>query len=301
MVRLSVFAASSGNPSAFAIARRDEQDHAEARSMRIQDSVVLITGASEGIGAACAAAFARRGARLSLVSRSQNKLEALGMKNAVLTAADLLEPSARALAIEKTLAKFGRIDILINNAGVGMYAPAHTAPMADVRRMFELNFFAPLELSQLAAAQMKKQPVADGGRGMIVNIGSIAGKVVLPWFTMYSATKFSLGALTEGLRMELQPHQVRTMLVCPGYVNTKFQAHALAGRPPKAIAGGKRFAISMEDCAEAVARGVERNARTVLTPRLGWAFVAMERMFPALVHSRLAKINSKMDEARGAA
>ncbi|MEO8025635.1 MAG: SDR family NAD(P)-dependent oxidoreductase [Bryobacteraceae bacterium] len=269
--------------------------------MRIQNSVVLITGASEGIGAACAAAFARRGARLSLVSRSQEKLEALGLADAELTAADLLESGARQLAVERTLARFGRIDVLINNAGVGMYAPAHAAPIEDVRRMFELNFFAPLELAQLAAAQMKTQPVTDGARGTIVNVGSIAGKVVLPWLTLYSTTKFALGALTEGLRMELQPHQIRAMLVCPGYVKTRFQAHALAGQPPAAIAGGKRFAIPVDECAEAVVRGVERNARTVLAPRLGWALVAMERMFPSLVHSQLARINSKMDAAKDAA
>jgi len=269
--------------------------------MRIQDRVVLITGASEGIGAECARAFARKGAKLSLVARTKSKLEQLGHPGALITAADLLEPSARNQAIEATIARFGRIDVLVNNAGVGMYAPSHAAPMEDARRMFELNFFAPLELAQLAAAQMKSQTPIEGSRGLIVNVGSIAGKVTLPWFTLYSASKFALGSLTDGLRMELAAHAIRTMVVCPGYVNTQFQAHVLAGRPPAAIAGGKRFAVSVEDCAEAIVRGVERDARTVLTPRIGWLFVAMERMFPALVQSQLAKMNAKMEPVNRAA
>jgi NAD(P)-dependent dehydrogenase (short-subunit alcohol dehydrogenase family) len=152
--------------------------------MRIQDRVVLITGASEGIGAACAEAFAKRGAKLSMVARGLDKLERLGHAGAVLTQGDLLDPAARKTAIENTLARFGRIDILVNNAGVGMYAPSHSAPLDEARRMFELNFFAPLELSQLAAAHMKTQEPVEGARGLIVNVGSIAGKVTLPWFTL---------------------------------------------------------------------------------------------------------------------
>ncbi len=259
--------------------------------MKIKNSVVLITGASEGIGAACAAAFAARGASLSLVARTESKLRQLPYPDALITPADLLEPNARKLAVENTVARFGRIDILVNNAGVGLYAPSHAAPMADARRLFELNFFAPLELAQLAAAQMKSQQPIEGARGMIVNVGSIAGKVTLPWFTLYSATKFALGSLTDGLRMELEEHAIRAMLACPGYVNTRFQSHAIVGRPPPAIAGAKRFAVSMEACAEAIVRGVERDARTVMTPRIGWAIVALERLFPAIVHRRFARIN----------
>src|SRR5206468_11745041 len=109
------------------------------------------------------------------------------------------------------------------------------------------------------------------GEGMIVNIGSIAGKDSLPRFTLYSATTFALGSLTEGLRMELAYNGIRTMIVCPGYVKTGFQGHALVGRPPDRLLKGKKFAITAEQCAQSVARGVERNARTVVTPASGWA------------------------------
>jgi short-subunit dehydrogenase len=125
---------------------------------------------------------------------------------------------------------------------------------------------------------------------MVVNIGSIAGKVPLPWFTLYSATKFALGSLTEGLRTELADDGIKMMVVCPGYVKTGFQEHALVGQPPGRLLKGKKFAITAEQCAEAVARGVERNARTVVTPAIGWALVAAQRLFPSLVQAQMMKI-----------
>lgn len=122
---------------------------------------------------------------------------------------------------------------------------------------------------------------------MIVNMGSIAGKVTLPWFTLYSATKYALGSLTEGLRMELAGDGIRTMIVCPGYVKTDFQSHALVGRPPDRL---WRIAITPEQCAHAVARGVVRNARTVVTPAIAWLFIALQRLFPALVETQMRRI-----------
>jgi hypothetical protein len=187
--------------------------------------------------------------------------------------------------VERTIERFGRIDILINNAGIGLYAPAWKAPPDEAHAMFELNFFAPLAMIQLVTPHMRQRR-----SGTIVNIGSIAGKVTLPWFTLYSATKFALGALTEGLRMELAGDGIRTMVVCPGYVKTDFQAHALVGQAPNRLLKGRKFAITPEQCAEAVARGVERDARTVVTPRSGWALIALQRLFPTLVERQMTKI-----------
>jgi short-subunit dehydrogenase len=253
--------------------------------MRIDGKVVLITGASGGIGGACAREFARRGARLSLVARSEDKLKEVAGADALVTAGDLTSAEVRRSLVERTLERFGTIDILINNAGVGLYAPAWKAPLDEAHAMFELNFFASLAMIQLVAPHMRERR-----SGMIVNIGSIAGKVTLPWFTLYSATKFALGALTEGLRMELADAGIRTMIVCPGYVKTDFQNHALVGRPPDRLLKGRMFAITPEQCAEAVARGVVRDTRTVVTPAIGWALVALQRLFPSLVEMQMRKI-----------
>jgi short-subunit dehydrogenase len=253
--------------------------------MRIEGKVVLITGASEGIGAACAREFRKRGARLSLTARSENKLIEAGGADAAVTAGDITDPDIRRRVVDRTMERFGAIDILVNNAGIGLYAPAWKAPPDEAHAMFELNFFAPLAMIQLVVPHMRERR-----SGMVVNIGSIAGKVTLPWFTLYSATKFALGALTEGLRMELAADGIGAMIVCPGYVKTGFQGHALVGRPPDRLLKGKKFAITAEQCAEAVARGVERDARTVVTPVSGWALIAAQRLFPSLVEAQMKKI-----------
>jgi len=260
--------------------------------MRIKGSVVLITGASQGIGAACARAFADRGARLSLVARNAEKLRQVGGSEAVRTAGDITVDEVRRQVVKRTLDHFGDIDILINNAGMGLYSPAWSAPDEAARQLFELNLFAPLALTQLVVPYMR-----DRRRGMIVNIGSIAGKMTLPWFTLYSVSKYALGSLTDGLRMELKPHGIHAMTVCPGYVKTDFQAHALGSTPPDPVMKGRRFAITAEACADAIARGVERDARTVVVPRIGWILVALNRLFPGIVESRLAAINRDRDAA----
>jgi short-subunit dehydrogenase len=108
--------------------------------------------------------------------------------------------------------------------------------------------------------------------------------------TMYSSTKFALGALTSALRMELRADGIQMMTVCPGYVNTPFHDHAI-GTPPARIAGAKPFAISARRCAEAIARGAERDARIVVTPGIGWLLVWLQRFFPSVVDSRLSSLS----------
>lgn len=260
--------------------------------MQIQGRVVLITGASEGIGAACARAFQSRGARLSLIARHGEKLATVGGADALRTAGDITSDETRRNVVARTVEQFGGIDILINNAGVGLYSTAWSAPMPDARRLFELNLFAPLALTQLVVPYMQERR-----RGAIVNISSVAGKVTLPWFTLYSVSKFALCSLTDGLRGELKPYGIRAINVCPGYVKTDFQDHALGTRPPDLIRKGRQFAITADQCAEAIARGVERDARTVMVPLIGWVLVALSRLFPATVESRLAAINQSRASA----
>ncbi len=254
--------------------------------MRIDGKVVLITGASEGIGAACAREFAASGAKLSLIARNEEGLRQAGGPDALVTAGDLTSDEARRRAVDRTLERYGRIDILINNAGVGIYQPSWEMPLEEARYLMELNFFAPLAMTQLVAPHMRAQH-----SGAIVNVGSIGGKVVLPWMTLYSVTKAALNALTEGQRMELMGSGVRTMIVCPGYVQTGFQKNVRAGHTPEQVQKARRWAISPETCAEAIRRGVERDARTVVTPRSGWLLVLAMRLFPSIVEGRMAKIN----------
>ena len=254
--------------------------------MRLEGKVALITGASEGIGAACAAELARAGARLSLTARSESGLRAAANEGTLLTPGDLTSAETRRAVVARTLDRFGTIDLLINNAGTGLYLPSWSTPAEETRALWELNFFALLEMTQLVVPHMRARR-----SGMIVNVSSIAGKVSLPWLTLYSSTKFAVGALTEGMRMELRRDGIRTLLVCPGYVRTAFQQHARGGPAPDAILSGRRFAITAETCATAIRRGIEREARTVVTPRSGWLFILAMRLFPSFVESRMAALN----------
>jgi short-subunit dehydrogenase len=258
--------------------------------MKLRDKVVLLTGASEGIGAASARILRDRGAKLSLVARRREKLEAVGGSDAVVTAGDLCEPATRQRAVEATLERFGRIDVLINNAGVGMYAPGWRSEESEVRRLFELNFFAALSMIQLVVPAMR-----ECGGGTIVNVSSIAGKIALPWFPIYSPSKFALCALTDSMRIELAPDRIHMMAVCPGYVQTRFQKNVLSGEVPPSVWRMRGFAITPEECARALVRGLERDARTVVTPWAGVLAIWASSLFPRISDYILARDYRDLD------
>ncbi len=254
--------------------------------------VVILTGASEGIGAACARAFAARGARLVLNARSEERLQALQLPDARIVAGDITMASTRETLVNQTLADFGRIDILINNAGAGIYWPASISPEEESRRLFELNFFAPYALARLVIPHMRERR-----SGTIVNVSSIAGKITLPWMTVYSATKSALSTVTDGLRMELARDNVHAMSVYPGYVQTEFHKHAIGENPPAVIVSGRRFAITPDRCAADILRGIARRAPSVVTPRWGRAFMAINLLMPRVVEARLNRMNGGMVRA----
>jgi short-subunit dehydrogenase len=250
----------------------------------LNGKVVVVTGASEGIGAHLAAVLRSRGAHLSLIARNENKLAAVAAAGDLVVSGDLTDYSVRRSLISKTVDRWGRIDTLINNAGRGSYYTACTTPLAEARAVFELNFFAPLALTQLAA------PFLRQSRGTLVNVSSIAGQVNLPWLPVYSASKFALAAITSALRTELKRDGVNVMGVFPGYVDTDFQAHAVGPRPPDRIAGARKFAISAGECAEAIVDGITHRKRMVVTPGAGRLLVWANRFFPGFVESRLERV-----------
>jgi short-subunit dehydrogenase len=200
-------------------------------------------------------------------------------------AADLSKPDDAESLVGRALSCYGRIDVLVNNAGVGLYAPFWEADRAAIRNLLEINFLAPLELIRGVLPHMRKQ-----GGGTIVNVSSIAGKIPLPWLTLYSATKAALNFISDGLRMELNDAGIRVVSVCPGYVSTGFAQHVLDGDMPRAVADRKRFTITPEQCAEAIVTGVEKGKRTVVAPASGWLLIALTRLLPKTSHAVLARM-----------
>ena len=247
----------------------------------LQGKVVIVTGASEGIGARLVTALRKRGALLSLVARNEAGLRAIAAPGDLVLPCDLTRDDGRAAIIEKTAERRGRVDVLINNAGRGSYFSPLASPLDDARKLFDLNFFAPFHLAQLAAPWLKKT------KGTIVNVGSIASQISLPWLPVYSASKFALASISSTQRIELRRHGVNVMSVFPGYVDTDFQSHAAGTSPPEVIVKGKRFAVSATECAEAIVQGIEHRRKIVVTPRIGWILVWFNRLFPDFVESRM--------------
>lgn len=243
--------------------------------------VVIVTGASEGIGAELVKLLRARGCRLVLAARNEAKLNALSAAEDVVVAGDLTLDAARANVVRKALERFGGIDVLINNAGRGLYYSASTTPLEEARALFELNFFAPLHLAQLATEPLRRS------RGVIVNVSSIAGQISLPWLPIYSATKFALASLSSSQRSELHRDRVKVLTVFPGYVDTAFQTNAGGSPPPRRVVKGRRFAVSARDCAEAIVRGIERGKTNVVTPRVGWILVWINRLLPRAVEASM--------------
>jgi short-subunit dehydrogenase len=222
-----------------------------------------------------------RGARLVLTSRNDAKIRAAASKDDLIVAGDLTRDATRVSVVEQAAGHFGRIDVLINNAGKGSYHSFSETPLDEARDLFELNFFAPLHLAQLAAPWLRKS------NGTLVNVTSLAGEISLPWLPLYSASKFALASLSSTERMELRRQGVRVMTVFPGYVQTAFQDHASGPRPPASVVKGMRYAITPEQCAAAIVNGIERQKRVVVTPRSGWAAIWANRFFPGWLESRL--------------
>jgi short-subunit dehydrogenase len=239
--------------------------------------VVLITGASEGIGAACARIFQKEGAKVSLLALPSPEFQDSVEPHRLVLAGDITDEAFRKTAVQQTMESFGRIDVLINNVGVGLYAPPSLVDMELAKRVFDVNVFSPLALTQLVISHMRAQR-----SGTIVNIGSVGGRVSLPWAAMYCASKFAVHAVDDSLRRELAGEGIRVMKVCPGIVDTRFREHVLAGKAPGPVENIRRV-VSADQVAVALRRGLRTGARTVYVPAISRAFMLLESISPRLM------------------
>jgi NADP-dependent 3-hydroxy acid dehydrogenase YdfG len=186
--------------------------------------LVVITGASSGIGAATARAFSTAGHPLLLLARREQPMRDLGLPDTMVAAADANDTAAVAAAIERAEAEYGPVDLLINNAGMMALSSVVDQDPAAVQAMFDVNCVAMMKNSQLVLPGMQSR-----GRGTIVNIGSIAGKQLYGDHTVYNGTKYAVHAMTEGLRRENAAHGVRVLLVAPGMVDTNLLSNTGTG------------------------------------------------------------------------
>ncbi|RME18618.1 MAG: SDR family NAD(P)-dependent oxidoreductase [Alphaproteobacteria bacterium] len=177
--------------------------------------VALITGASAGMGYEAAKLFAREGWTVYAAARRLERMEDLKPHGVRPVAMDITRPEDTARVVEQILAEEGRIDVLINNAGFGLYGPVEEVPIDEARYQFEVNLFGLAELTQRVLPHMRAQ-----GSGRIINVSSMGGKVFMPMGAWYHATKHALEALSDSLRLELAPFGIHVSIIEPGGIRT---------------------------------------------------------------------------------
>ncbi|MGW0520022.1 SDR family oxidoreductase [Crossiella sp. NPDC003009] len=182
--------------------------------------LIVITGASSGIGAATARLLSAQGHPLLLLARRLDRLTALGLPDTLCRQADVTDPAAVAEAVREAEALHGPVDAIVNNAGVMLLGTLADQPAAEWERMFEVNV-----KGLLGAIRAVLPGMIERGRGTIVNLGSVAGRKTFPDHTAYVGTKFAVHAMSENLREELAPHGVRVVTIAPGAVDTELLSH----------------------------------------------------------------------------
>jgi NADP-dependent 3-hydroxy acid dehydrogenase YdfG len=238
----------------------------------LQDTVALVTGSSSGIGAATARRLAGEGAAVALVARRRDRLEDLASTirsdggNALVLQADVTDQEQAVAAVERTVSELGRLDTVVNNAGVMLLGAALESPTDEWDRMLALNVHGLLYLTHAAlphlvrAAGDSPREVAD-----LVNISSTAGRVARPGGGVYSLTKFGIAAFAESLRQELITKRVRVSVVEPGSVDTELVSHLREDvREAARSQVGSIEAMRPEDIADAVSYIVTRDRRVAV-------------------------------------
>ncbi|NPA57899.1 MAG: SDR family oxidoreductase [Aquificae bacterium] len=233
---------------------------------------VLITGASKGLGKALAEKFKKEGFTVLGVSRTPVQ--------------DLLDFHIQAdLSREEEVEKVYKtveenrfkIDVLINNAGIGLYESWEKTDMEQLKRLFEINFFTPVRLTKLFLPHLKER------KGTVINVSSVAGKLYVPYMGGYCASKYGLNAFSDSLRAEVMPEGVKVLNLIIGRINTGFSKNAMGSKkPPDTPFGG-----SAEGFAEAVYKAYRKGKREITYPFWYRYFILLAKAFPQL-YDRIA-------------
>jgi short-subunit dehydrogenase len=258
--------------------------------MKAAGKVVVVTGASMGIGEAIAKVFASEGASVVMLSRDAGRAEAARVRlgfpdRTVAFSCDVRNSEEIDRVLALTLHHFKRVDVWVNNAGHGLLDSVAEVDMAACHDMFETNFFGAMSAMQAVIPVMRQQ-----GGGAIINISSVAGHIPLPFHATYSATKFALNAIGKAAGVELKKNNIHLLTVCPGYVRTDFGANAVRGSEIKRVRPSSTVGITAERVADATLNGYLSGKREVIVPWTMHIPVKIYQMFPALVEWAMGRM-----------
>jgi short-subunit dehydrogenase len=258
--------------------------------MELAGKVVVVTGASMGIGEAIAKSFAAQGAGVVMLSRDAGRVESARARvghgeRTLAMACDVRHREEVDRAIGLTMHHFQRIDVWVNNAGHGLLDSVAQMDMAECREMFDTNFFGALGAMQAVIPVMRQQ-----GAGTIINVSSVAGHIPLPFHAAYSATKFALNAIGKAAGVELKKDGIHVLTVCPGYVRTAFAENAVRGSELKKVRPGSVRGITAERVARAALRGYLKQRREVIVPWTMHVPVKIYQLFPGVVEWAMGRM-----------
>lgn len=276
--------------------------------------VAIITGGSRGLGLIIAREIAGRGGKVVIIARQETELERAKIDlakrggEALTIRCDLLDRTQIQSAVAQTIQHFGRIDILINNAGIIEVGPLQHMQREDFERSIQLHLWAPFELMQQVIPEMRKQ-----GGGRIVNIASIGGRIAVPHMAPYSVSKFALVGLSDAFRNELARENIFVTTATPGLMRTGSEIHAKfkgdRAAEYKAFAGSSKMpfaSISAERAAKKIVNACERGQPALIMPLSARFLILAGAMFPSLTARVMQFVNARLaspvgpdgDEAR---
>ena len=264
--------------------------------MDLKDKIVWITGASSGIGEALAYAAAKEGAKLSLSARREAELQRVAgqcgtaPENILVLPLDLADTSAIEEKVHAVVQKFGRIDVLINNSGMGHRTKAVNTSTEIDRQVMEVNFFGTINLTKAVARKMQQQK-----SGKIAVISSIMGKYGLPLYSTYSASKHALYGYFESLRQEVYNDNVKVLIVSPGFINTDVSTKLLTetGAEYGVKSESQNKGMSPADCAKGIIKAVKSNRDHKFVGGYEIFSVYVKQYFPKIFYKLMRKMTKE--------